>query len=173
MLGWRRIARSTDERTLLSTCLPKVAFGDSVFLMLPANAGHRRAVLQAALTSLVFDFATRQKMGGTNASFFLVEQLPVPRPTDLNLPAWVGVAVDDLNSQRLDADSIAHLRAELDGLMFHLYGVKREDVDYILETFPIMKRKDEKAFGEFRTKRLIVEAYDRLAAEGTARDDRG
>ena len=173
MLGWRRIARSTDERTLLSTCLPKVAFGDSVFLMLPANAGHRRPALQAALTSLVFDFATRQKMGGTNASFFLVEQLPVPRPTDLNLPAWVGVAVGDLNSQRLDGVRIAHLRAELDGLMFHLYGVGREDVEYILETFPIVKRKDERAFGEFRTKRLILEAYDRLASEGTVRGDRG
>ena len=38
----------------------------------------------------------------------------------------------------------------------------RDDVDYIMETFPIVKRKDEAAHGEFRTKRLILEAYDQM-----------
>ena len=30
-------------------------------------------------------------------------------------------------------------------------------MDYILETFPIVKRKDEKLSGEYRTKRVILE----------------
>ena len=34
------------------------------------------------------------------------------------------------------------LRAELDAAFFHLYGIDRDDVDYIMETFPIVKRKD-------------------------------
>ncbi len=167
MLGWRRIARSTDERTLLTTMLPKLAYGDSVFLLLPSRAGGHRGPLQAALTSFVFDFATRQKMGGTNANFFLVEQLPVPQPSRIqHLPAWVGEHVDRLNGQRLDAGSAAQLRADLDALMFHVYGISRADSDYILETFPIVKKKDIAAHGEYRTKRLILEAYDRL--EGTS-----
>ena len=33
----------------------------------------------------------------------------------------------------------------------------------MLDTFPIVRRKDEAAFGEFRTKRLILEAYDAMA----------
>ena len=55
------------------------------------------------------------------------------------------------------------VRAELDAAFFHLYGISRDDADYIMGTFPIARRKDEAAHGEYRTKRLILEAYDRLA----------
>ena len=44
-----------------------------------------------------------------------------------------------------------------------MYGIERDDVDYILETFPIVKRKDEAAHGEYRTKRVILEIYDAMA----------
>ena len=54
------------------------------------------------------------------------------------------------------------LRAELDAAYFHLYGIGREDVDYILDTFPIVRRKDEKEHGEYRTKRTILEIYDAM-----------
>jgi hypothetical protein len=55
------------------------------------------------------------------------------------------------------------LRAELDAAFFHLYGIERDDVDYIMETFPIVRRKDEAAYGEYRTKRLVLEIFDALA----------
>ena len=35
-------------------------------------------------------------------------------------------------------------------------------MDYIMETFPIVKRKDEKLYVEYRTKRVIVEVYDEV-----------
>jgi hypothetical protein len=54
------------------------------------------------------------------------------------------------------------LRAELDAALFHVYGIGAVDVDYIMETFPIVKRKDIAVYGEFRTKRLILEAYDAM-----------
>jgi len=54
------------------------------------------------------------------------------------------------------------LRCELDAAFFHLYGINRDDVDYIMETFPIVKRKDEAKHGEYRTKRVILEIYDAL-----------
>jgi hypothetical protein len=54
------------------------------------------------------------------------------------------------------------LRSELDAAYFHLYGIGREDVDYILDTFPIVRRKDEARHGEFRTKRVILEIYDAM-----------
>ena len=53
-----------------------------------------------------------------------------------------------------------------DALYFHLYGIARDDVDYIMETFPIVKRKDVAAHGEYRTKRVILEMYDQMAASG-------
>jgi hypothetical protein len=43
-----------------------------------------------------------------------------------------------------------------------LYGIERDDVDYIMETFPIVRRKDEKEYGEYRTKRVILEVYDEM-----------
>ena len=52
------------------------------------------------------------------------------------------------------------MRCELDALYFHLYGIERDDVDYIMETFPIVKRKDEAAHGEYRTKRVILEMFN-------------
>ena len=35
-------------------------------------------------------------------------------------------------------------------------------MDYMMETFPIVKRKDEKLLGAYRTKRVIVEMYDEM-----------
>ena len=50
--------------------------------------------------------------------------------------------------------------------MFRLYGIERADVDYILDTFPIVRRRDEQAFGEYRTKRLILDATTRWPSRG-------
>ena len=44
----------------------------------------------------------------------------------------------------------------------NLYAIHRDDADYILETFPIVKRKDIAQFGEYRTKNLILEIYDAM-----------
>lgn len=54
----------------------------------------------------------------------------------------------------------AQLRAELDGLYAHLYGLTREELAYILETFPIVKRKDVARYGTYRKKELVLAAYD-------------
>ena len=51
---------------------------------------------------------------------------------------------------------------KLDAAYFHLYGIARDDVDYIMETLPIVKRKDEAAHGEYRTERVILEIYDAM-----------
>jgi hypothetical protein len=63
---------------------------------------------------------------------------------------------------RWDEERRFLLRSELDAAYFHLYGIGRDDVDYIMETFPIVKRKDEKEYGEYRTKRVILKIYDEM-----------
>lgn len=62
-----------------------------------------------------------------------------------------------------DEERRSQLRADLDGLYGHLYGLSRDDLAYVLDTFPIVRRKDEAEYGEYRTKRLVLAAYDRLA----------
>ena len=41
-----------------------------------------------------------------------------------------------------DEERRAQLRADLDGIYAHLYGLSRDDFAYILDTFPIVARKD-------------------------------
>lgn len=72
---------------------------------------------------------------------------------------------------RWDEDRRQQIRAELDALFFHLYGISREDADYILDTFPIVRRKDEAKYGSYRTKELILAEYDRMAAAGLTLDN--
>jgi hypothetical protein len=55
------------------------------------------------------------------------------------------------------------MRRELDALYFHLYQIERDDVDYILEIFPIVKRKDIASYGSYLTKDTILEMYDSMA----------
>jgi hypothetical protein len=64
---------------------------------------------------------------------------------------------------RWDNDRRAVLRSELDGAFFHLYGIERDDADYILSTFPIVHRNDQARHGEHRSWRLVMEAYDGIA----------
>jgi hypothetical protein len=66
------------------------------------------------------------------------------------------------------------LRAELDAFYAHLYGLNRDELRYILdpadvmgpdypsETFRVLKTNEIRQFGEYRTQRLVLEAWDRL-----------
>ena len=47
--------------------------------------------------------------------------------------------------------------AALDALFFWLYGINAGDAAYILDTFPIVREQDTKAFGSYRTKADVLE----------------
>ena len=66
-----------------------------------------------------------------------------------------------------DEEERRHLRARLDALYFHLYGLGRDDTRYVLDTFPIVRRQDEAAFGRYRTRDLILAYLNALAAGDT------
>ena len=60
-----------------------------------------------------------------------------------------------------------HLRARLDALYFHLYGLDRDDAEYVLSTFPIVRREDEKEFGSYRTRDLVLAYMNALDSGDT------
>jgi hypothetical protein len=133
----------------------------------------------------------RQKIAGLHLTFSYLKQIPVLAPATFEAAApwfrsetvaqWITRRVIELTYTAWDAEPIAQdigwltppfrwsetrralLQAELDGCFFHLYDLKRDDVDYILSTFPIVNRKDVARFGEERTRRLVLERYDALA----------
>lgn len=101
-------------------------------------------------------------------SSVLVRDWILPRVLELTYTAWDLEAFGrdvgyDGPPFRWDPDRRFLLRCELDAAFFHLYGISRDDADYILETFPIVRKNDEKAHGEYRTKRVILDIYDELA----------
>ena len=61
------------------------------------------------------------------------------------------------------------LKSELDAIYAHMYGLDREEIEWILEpeepsvSFPALQRGEEKQYGEYRTKRYVLHAYDQLA----------
>jgi N-6 DNA Methylase len=73
-----------------------------------------------------------------------------------------------------DPEHRAQLRAELDAFLARKYGVTRDELRYILEpadvmganypseTFRGLKRNEQAAFGEYRTQRLVLDAWDRM-----------
>jgi hypothetical protein len=60
----------------------------------------------------------------------------------------------------------ADLRAELDAAYFHLYGINRNDAEYILSTFQGMTEGDEGTFTPNSVASRVLDAYDALAASG-------
>jgi hypothetical protein len=54
------------------------------------------------------------------------------------------------------------LRAELDAALFHLYGLERDEVGHVMETFGLVRASDERAYSEYRTKHLILGRFDAM-----------
>ena len=77
-----------------------------------------------------------------------------------------------------DEDRRALLRADLDAFYARAYGLDRDELRYILdpadvmgpdypsETFRVLKEKEIRQHGEYRTRRLVLEAWDRMEASG-------
>ena len=64
-----------------------------------------------------------------------------------------------------DEERRLKLRAKLDAVYFHLYGVTdRDDVRYIYSTFPIVEREEMAAYGRYRSCELCLAYMSALAA---------
>ena len=226
-IGFKSVTSPTNERTFISTLLPLCGVGNSmpvIFGNYP-NA-NLAACFLASIDSLVFDFIARQKVGGVNLNFFIIEQFPVlspanytfsnvdfisPRVLELVYTAYdLKLFAEDMGYHgkpfQWDEERRAVLRAELDAYYAQLYGLNRKQLRYILdpadltpreledildpreevrdpldaegyakraaasdfpgETFRVLKDKETRQFGEYRTRRLVLEAWDRLEASG-------
>lgn len=188
LMGWRNIARSTDTRTIVASVLPRYGVGHSNPLVFPDDAS-AAALLQGCVTSFVFDFVLRQKIAGVNLTYGYMYQLPVPSWDQFRAAPggveWFTTRVLELSYTSQDMAAFANdlgdegapfrwnperrelLRAELDAAFFHLYGIGRDDVEYVMDTFPVVKREDEAAHGTYRSRDLILDAYDRMAQART------
>ncbi len=164
-LAFREIASNTNERGMISAILPKNVFANHKLMLSSSKTDISNTCLLyvcAALNSFTFDFVVRQRTT-TTISMFTFYQLALPRLTEKD-PAFKPIVeraarlicttpeFDDLAKEvgarravpLQDADR-ARLRAELDGIIAHLYGLTEEEFAYILTTFPIVPAATKEA----------------------------
>jgi hypothetical protein len=193
LAGWRNIARTTDERTTIPFAFPRAGVGHSTPILLPTHGALLPVILSTFVQDYTarqkvggtnFTFNYFQQLAVPRPASL---ERPTPwspetdmigwskaRAMELIYTAWdMAPFAEDLRdtdtSGRVnppfmwDEERRSWLRTELDAAIFHLYGIERDDIDYIMDTFPIVRRKDEAAYGEYRTKNRILQVYDALA----------
>jgi hypothetical protein len=160
-LAFREIASNTNERGMIATILQKNVFANHKLMLSDRSKGNlsngQLLYAVAILNSFSFDFLIRQRTT-TSISMFTFYQLPVPRLTEKD-PAFRPIVeraarlicttpeFDDLAKEAgigshkqgvTNEVERGRLRAELDGLIAHLYGLTEEEFAYILTTFPLV-----------------------------------
>lgn len=183
---WRDVGPS--ERTFVGTSAPLSAAGDTAYILRPGLDNFDNIALVGILCSLVCDYAARQK--SNRMKYFVVEQLPVLEPSVLlrfvpfigaDARSWIVDRVLELcvtniemvpllkeagrehGPFRWDSKRRAWLQAEIDALILNLYGLSRPQAVWLLDSFAVLRKYEERDYGEFRTKRLVLFAYDAMA----------
>lgn len=204
ILNYRCISNATNERTFILSPIPDACgVGHSATLLFVEGGTMPGAMLLGMLSSLTFDYSTRQKVGGSNLSTFFVKQFPVLTPEQItssgyerdivervarlcwfnhDLDGWMEELREECPEEYSlpeepviwDEEQRAAWQAELDAIFAHLYGLSTEDLRYILdpedvcgkgcinETFRVLKERELRELGEYRTKRLVMEAWNRF-----------
>lgn len=191
-LSFKDVTSPTNVRTMIAAFIPHVAVLNSAPLIFThQNISERTACcLLANLNSFAMDFVARQKVGGVHLNFFIVEQLPIfspdfyanrcPWDKRKTLEKWISDRVLKLTCTSNDMKQLAKaaqfdppihkwntaerldLQAQLNAAFFLLYGIQRDDVEYILSTFTGAQKESETMFGPSSIFDRILNHYDNL-----------
>ncbi|MGA2452737.1 MAG: N-6 DNA methylase [Solirubrobacteraceae bacterium] len=192
LIAARGITSAVVNRTMVLSALPATAVGNSALVIaMPTISRADRLAFLACANSFAADYTCRQKASGANLNLFILKQVAIPSPSMLSEPCpWNGgetfgdfigqralelvYTANDLaalaeEERRLgspfpwDEDRRTVIRAELDAAIFQLYGLRRDEVEYIMSTFSVAESYEMAEYGEFRQRRLILERYDTMA----------
>ena len=206
-IAFRDVARAADARTCIASLMPSgIAAGDKAPLVFTSRSLIPSACFAAMLSSLVFDYVARQKVGGSSMALFIMKQQPTLTPDQIpsamqwqivkrvaelcyfnhDMDGWASELWEEMSEEQrselpqlgaqqpwiYNPERRAILQAELDAIFAHLYGLNTEDLRYILdpedvcgkgcinETFRVLKDNEIRQYGEYRTKRLVLEAWN-------------
>ena len=184
------VSAVADARCLSATVVPWGGVGDTLKVAFAYGGPEDLVILISALNSFPLDYVFRQKSSSSHASAFILRQLPIPELDVFASPcpwapaetvqSWLRDRQLELNFTAYDLSSFArslqyagppfrwvnHRRAEIcceiDAAFFILLRVTRDDVGHVLDSFTIVRKRDEEQHGEYRTKRVILEIYDAM-----------
>lgn len=151
---FRKVTRATDSRTVRACLVPPSVFSHEAALSLVWPKGDEQdvAYLLGVLSSVPLDWFARRRVE-VNLSNFILNSLPVPRPSrdDARWQSVVANAgrlasVDDRYAEfaaacgvacgPLDGSDRDRSIAEIDAVVAHLYGLKRDELERMFEDFP-------------------------------------
>jgi len=189
-LCFRDITNTTNERTGIFAIIPFTAVGNNAPIVnFDHNPKEKVMFIVAHFSSFVWDYCVRKKIGGTHLNFYLLKQLPCFTPSIINtrindflLPRsleliYTSYDLDDFgdyinrNKPTIQISTPFtwedsrrfNYKCDLDAFFGHLYNLTQDEFAYVLDTFPIVKRKDEAEFGYYRTKSVILEKFTDMA----------
>lgn len=183
IIVFKDIGSSTNSRTMISCIIPKVPTDFTIRAITGPINFTKACCTIACFNSFVFDFLLRQKLIGNHLSDYFINQIPVISDAIIGPEAFTKILdnVLKLTYSNYEVKSFAidcgytgepfiwnekerfQLQCELDAIYAHLYGLEKEELDYILETFPIVRRKDIDKYGSYRTKETILQLYVEFA----------
>ena len=167
-LTFRRIASSTNERTMIMAFLPAKVFASHNMAYICGcknqTEQHKNQLwLCAFANSFAFDYLLRMKISAT-LNFAFVYQIPVPRPIPVDEISRKILAraaqlvyadgqsqfphIADLGfelKQSLNDVQRTFVQAETDALIAHAYGLAEEEYAYILNSFPLVDARIKNA----------------------------
>ena len=189
-LAYRAIASNTNERSLICSIIPPSFAGNSLNVSEGLDV-RTQFFCVGILNSFAIDWFLRMKVT-TNINMFYIYQLPVPRMTQAirefdpivqraSQLICTTPEFDDLsrqvgmNSHKDGATGAARragLRAELDALVAHVYGLSENEFAHILRAFPIVQQSEKDAalaaYGAFAPKTADQQVLALLAAGESA-----
>jgi len=188
-IGFCDVASPTNVRSLVAALIPpETICGHKVPTIVFEDQNEAACALWLAVAnSFVMDFLVRKKVSLT-MSYTILDSLPFPRlmknPTIEKLvaavamltcvsndmtPYWDALAADGWVPPRssnglpgiVTPDARAVLSARIDAIVARdLFGLSRDELTYVLDTFGTVNKYDKREYGEFRTRRLVLQAYD-------------
>ena len=163
MLGWRDITNSTNERTVIASMFPVCGCCNTLPLMFLSDSIAPLIIkcLIAVFSSYALDYCARLKIGGTHLTYNYLKQLPVPNPTEMEALAKV-ISNDAAFDSQAQAGFPTPNTSTDEARIFSFYGFSRSDIEHAMDSFPIVRRKDEAEHGYYKTKEEILKAFDEL-----------
>lgn len=157
--GFCDIAGQTNERSMMAAIIPPGSIcGNKVpTVLFPDDPGEERLLVWAAvMNSLPFDWMLRRVLT-TTVNYFVLLGLPLPRIAKDGLPwkrlAKAARALRDLDApgSGIDVSMAGRLRAEIDVDVAIAYGLDFNDIEAMLQDFPLLDRAQPALPGEARS----------------------
>ena len=172
----------SNFRTCIACICDNVAYNyKAPNLVLENRSVEDNFLFLSMFNSFAFDYVVRQKFFGANLIKSILEQIAAPSKNHIsNFKNFIIPRVLEISYTSSILSNVAALigydgspfiwneerrfiiKCELDALFFRIYNIENSDIEYILDSFRILREREEKECGEYHTKRVILEIFNEM-----------